>query len=45
VEGLEGPGLMAVEWHPEMLFDLHPEHLAPFKWLVAASAEAASAWR
>ncbi len=35
VEGLEGDGIIAVQWHPELLFETHPEHLAPFKALIA----------
>lgn len=38
VEALEGPNLLAVQWHPEMLFDGHPAHLAPFRGLVGMSA-------
>ncbi len=34
VEGLEAEGLLAVQWHPEMMFEAHLEHLAPFKVLV-----------
>jgi putative glutamine amidotransferase len=34
VEGLEGDGVIAVQWHPELLFHAHPEHLAPFRALV-----------
>jgi putative glutamine amidotransferase len=34
VEGLEGPGLLAVQWHPEMLFETHREHRLPFELLV-----------
>ncbi len=34
VEGLEADGLLAVQWHPEMMFEAHAEHLAPFKVLV-----------
>ena len=34
VEGLEAQGLLAVQWHPEMMFEAHPEHLAPFRVLV-----------
>ncbi len=34
VEGLEGDGVMAVQWHPELLFERHPEHLEPFRLLV-----------
>jgi putative glutamine amidotransferase len=34
VEGLEGPGVLAVQWHPELLFETHPEHRLPFEMLV-----------
>jgi putative glutamine amidotransferase len=34
VEALEAPGLLAVQWHPELLFAAHSEHLAPFRLLV-----------
>ena len=30
VEAIEGDGILAVQWHPELLFATHPEHLAPF---------------
>jgi putative glutamine amidotransferase len=34
VEGLETRGLIAVQWHPELLFEAHAEHLAPFRALI-----------
>ena len=34
VEGLEGPGVIAVQWHPELLFETHTEHRLPFEMLV-----------
>jgi putative glutamine amidotransferase len=34
VEGLEGPGVIAVQWHPELLFESHAEHRLPFEMLV-----------
>ena len=34
VEGLEGNLVIAVQWHPELLFEAHPEHLAPFAALI-----------
>jgi putative glutamine amidotransferase len=34
VEGLEGPGVLAVQWHPEMLFETHAEHRLPFEMLI-----------
>lgn len=37
VEGTRGPFLVAVQWHPEMSFARHPEHLAPFAALVEAA--------
>jgi putative glutamine amidotransferase len=39
VEGLEADGLLAVQWHPEMMFEAHAEHLAPFKVLVGMCQE------
>lgn len=30
VEGLEGDGLLGVQWHPEVLFERHPHALATF---------------
>lgn len=41
VEAVELPGksfVLGVQWHPEMMFEAHPEHLAPFKQLVEAAA-------
>jgi putative glutamine amidotransferase len=34
VEGLEGPDLLALQWHPELLFETHAEHRLPFEMLV-----------
>ncbi len=36
VEALETPGgsLLAVQWHPEMMFEQAPAQLAPFRWLM-----------
>jgi putative glutamine amidotransferase len=34
VEGLETRGVIAVQWHPELLFEAHTEHLAPFRALI-----------
>lgn len=34
-EALEAPGVLAVQWHPELLQDAHPEHLGPFRILVS----------
>jgi putative glutamine amidotransferase len=39
VEGLEGPGLIAVQWHPELLFETHAEHRLPFEMLVQMCAK------
>ncbi|MBB6098877.1 putative glutamine amidotransferase [Deinobacterium chartae] len=41
IEAFEAPGLLAVQWHPELLFENHPEHLMPFETLVALAREAA----
>lgn len=41
VEGVELPGhpwLLGVQWHPEMMFTVHTEHLKPFQGLVRAAA-------
>jgi putative glutamine amidotransferase len=35
VEAVEGDGVIAVQWHPELLFAAHAEHLAPFRALIA----------
>ncbi len=40
VEGLEGEGVIAVQWHPELLFDQHPEHLEPFRALLRMCIQA-----
>jgi putative glutamine amidotransferase len=34
IEAAEGPGLLALQWHPERLLQHDPRHLAPFEWLV-----------
>jgi putative glutamine amidotransferase len=31
--------VFAVQWHPELMFDVHAEHLRPFSLLVNAAAE------
>jgi len=33
-----GAFMVAVQWHPEMCWDTHPEHHAPFRMLVEACA-------
>jgi putative glutamine amidotransferase len=38
VEGLEGPGVLAVQWHPELLFETHAEHRLPFEILIRMCA-------
>lgn len=37
VELSERTFVLGVQWHPEMMFHEHPEHLAPFKRLVEAA--------
>jgi putative glutamine amidotransferase len=39
VEALEGPGVIAVQWHPELLFETHAEHRLPFEMLVQMCAK------
>ncbi len=34
IEAFEGPGLLAVQWHPELIFEEHPVHLVPFQLLI-----------
>jgi putative glutamine amidotransferase len=36
IEAMEGPGVLAVQWHPERLVGTDPRHLAPFHWLLDA---------
>lgn len=41
IEAVEHPGrsfVVGVQWHPEMLFRDHPEHLTPFRALVEAAS-------
>jgi putative glutamine amidotransferase len=40
IEGLESVGntfVVGVQWHPEVMFEAHPEHLRPFAGLVGAA--------
>lgn len=34
VEAYQGDGIFAVQWHPELTFQKHPHHLAPFQVLM-----------
>ncbi|GGJ49837.1 gamma-glutamyl-gamma-aminobutyrate hydrolase family protein [Deinococcus roseus] len=34
VEAYQGDGIFAVQWHPELTFQKHPQHLGPFKILM-----------
>ena len=46
IESVELPGhpwLLGVQWHPEMMFAAHAEHLRPFQGLVAAALQRAAA--
>jgi putative glutamine amidotransferase len=46
IEAVERPAstwFLGVQWHPEMMFKEHPEHLKPFEALVRAAAERMSA--
>lgn len=46
VEAVSLPGrsfVLAVQWHPEMIFERHPEHLRPFERLVAVATAASLA--
>ena len=41
IEAVSVPGyrfMLGVQWHPEMMFERHPEQLAPFQSLVEAAA-------
>jgi len=43
IEGVEFPErrfVLGVQWHPEMMFEAHSEHLQPFRGLVEAAREA-----
>lgn len=39
----EAPWVLGVQWHPEMMFLAHPEHLRPFQALIAAASGARQA--
>ena len=46
VEGVSHPGsswILGVQWHPEMMFREHPEHLKPFEALVVEAARKSAA--
>lgn len=34
VEALEGPDLLAIQWHPEFLISVDQRHVRPFAWLI-----------
>ena len=34
IEALEGPNLLALQWHPEFLVSADDRHMRPFQWLV-----------
>ena len=35
IEGIEGEGLLGVQWHPELLFERHPHALGTFTAFMA----------
>jgi putative glutamine amidotransferase len=35
VEAIEGSGALGIQWHPERLAGRNPDHLAPFRWVIA----------
>lgn len=39
VEALEGPNVLGVQWHPEVVWSQDRRHLRPFQWLVSGEAE------
>ena len=46
IEGVEHPDrtwILGVQWHPEMMFRAHEEHLKPFAALVEQAAKRAGA--
>lgn len=40
VQNTSGSFVLGVQWHPEMSFQSHPEHIAPFRAFMAAVEEA-----
>lgn len=39
IEGTQGAFVLGVQWHPEMCWNTHPEHRAPFQLLIDATRE------
>lgn len=37
IESAEGPAMLGVQWHPELLFEKSEEQLAIFKWLTTSA--------
>jgi putative glutamine amidotransferase len=39
IESPEHPFAVGVQWHPEAMWQRHPEHLGPFKALARAAGK------
>jgi putative glutamine amidotransferase len=37
IEAVEAPGMLGLQWHPEVLVDTDHRHLEPFRWLVTGN--------